>query len=91
MSEVIVRGGTILTIDGASRVLSRSPAGTRSPLSIIALPATARMPQSRRTSKLASVWWTVPMSWMAVVPPRKSSTQASRVAAATSSRASAAS
>ena len=51
-----------------ARVVSRSPLGTPSPASIIALPLTARTPLRTQASITASCARTVPMSRIDVVP-----------------------
>jgi hypothetical protein len=43
------------------------------PASILAFPMVARSPSFFAARKIASVWWTVPMSRIAVVPERRSS------------------
>ena len=57
--------------------------------SIIALPIVARMPLRSAAPKIASVWRTVPMSRIAVVPPSKSSAHASSADAASAGSSSA--
>ena len=64
-----------------SAVPSRSPSG-HDGSSIMHLPATARMPPLCSASKMASVWCTVPMSTMAVVPPSNISAMPSSADAA---------
>ncbi len=56
-----------------SRADSRSPAGTPSPWSIMALPEMARTPASTHASITASCSRTVPMSSTVVVPPSMAS------------------
>ena len=69
-----------------SRVDSRSPFGTPSPASIIALPLTARIPLRTQASITASCARTVPMSRMVVVPAHVISRRPSSALAASDAR-----